>query len=304
MSCHKTPIQSLSQFHSKAFYIIKSDSKPVGIQAIRTILYRWPLGHAAGRAVASVVGQELRVDPERGHGHGQTARPGHQTGALQRGQPSAAAQRRRSSGWRHVRLFFLLGLSIDVALTCRRRRQDAGKSANARALLFDISFLMLCRIAQTYGVDVLLDASAGVDASSATFFELWASEWLRPGCAPDLQLARCDPTLTDQLLKVLDVAGARDARMVSSSSFCRCHIQQVLTSGDSDLRSGQVRWHDACLHVPAVVRQILDAWQARLVSDDDVERILDTLRTQMCCLAVCAAAWLRYHIQVRLPLLD
>ncbi len=200
--------------------------------------------------------------------------------------------------------FFLLGLSIDVALTCRRRRQDAGKSANARALLFDISFLMLCRIAQTYGVDVLLDASAGVDASSATFFELWASEWLRPGCAPDLQLARCDPTLTDQLLKVLDVAGARDARMVSSSSFCRCHIQQVLTSGDSDLRSGQVRWHDACLHVPAVVRQILDAWQARLVSDDDVERILDTLRTQMCCLAVCAAAWLRYHIQVRLPLLD
>ena len=111
------------------------------------------------------------------------------------------------------------------------------------------------------------------ESSGETFFERWASDWLKPRQAPDLNLGRCDMLLTEQLLK-------------------------ALSSGDSDLRSGSVRWHDACLHVPAVVREILEAWQEQLISDEDVERILDTMRTQMCCLSVCAAAWLRYYIQV------
>lgn len=52
------------------------------------------------------------------------------------------------------------------------------------------------------------------------------------------------------------------------------------------------------MHVPAVIREILAAYESQLVTDEDVERILDTLRTQMCCLSVCAAAWLRFYIQV------
>jgi DNA-directed RNA polymerase subunit N (RpoN/RPB10) len=60
-----------------------------------------------------------------------------------------------------------------------------------------------------------------------------------------------------------------------------------------------VRWHEACFHIPAVIREILGAYESQLVSDEEVERILDTLRTQMCCLSVCAAAWLRFYIQVR-----
>jgi mediator of RNA polymerase II transcription subunit 24 len=32
---------------------------------------------------------------------------------------------------------------------------DPSKTANARALLFDISFLMLCRITQMYGIEVI-----------------------------------------------------------------------------------------------------------------------------------------------------
>lgn len=36
----------------------------------------------------------------------------------------------------------------------RQPGSDSGKSANVRALLFDISFLMLCRIAQMYGIEV------------------------------------------------------------------------------------------------------------------------------------------------------
>lgn len=53
------------------------------------------------------------------------------------------------------------------------------------------------------------------------------------------------------------------------------------------------------MHVPAVIREILAAYESQLVSDEEVERILDTLRTQMCCLSVCAAAWLRFYIQVQ-----
>ncbi|XP_046644835.1 mediator of RNA polymerase II transcription subunit 24-like [Daphnia pulicaria] len=147
---------------------------------------------------------------------------------------------------------------------------DPSKTANARALLFDISFLMLCRITQMYGIEVILSGEQGGE----TFFEQWASEWLKPNQAPDLSLSRCDPMLTDQLLK-------------------------ALTSGESDLRSGSVRWHEACFHVPAVIREILGAYESQLVSDEEVERILDTLRTQMCCLSVCAAAWLRFYIQVQ-----
>nr|SVE77342.1 EOG090X0HN8 [Daphnia lumholtzi]SVE77963.1 EOG090X0HN8 [Daphnia lumholtzi]SVE78592.1 EOG090X0HN8 [Daphnia lumholtzi] len=147
---------------------------------------------------------------------------------------------------------------------------DPSKTANSRALLFDISFLMLCRITQMYGIEVILSGELGGE----TFFEQWASEWLKPNVAPDLLLNRCDPMLTDQLLK-------------------------ALTSGESDLRSGSVRWHDACFHVPAVIREILAAYESQLVSDEEVERILDTLRTQMCCLSVCAAAWLRFYIQVQ-----
>nr|CAG4643030.1 EOG090X01FD [Ilyocryptus agilis] len=147
---------------------------------------------------------------------------------------------------------------------------DPSKSANVRALLFDISFLMLCRITQMYGIEVILSGEPGGE----TFFEQWASEWLKPNQAPDLALTRCDPILTDQLLK-------------------------ALTSGESDLRAGSVRWHEACMHVPAVIREILTAYESQLISDEDVERILDTLRTQMCCLSVCAAAWLRFYIKVQ-----
>ncbi len=53
------------------------------------------------------------------------------------------------------------------------------------------------------------------------------------------------------------------------------------------------------MHVPAVIREILVAYESQFIAEEEVKRILDTLRTQMCCLSVCAAAWLRFYIQVR-----
>jgi len=148
---------------------------------------------------------------------------------------------------------------------------DPNKTANVRALLFDISFLMLCRIAQMYGIEVILNGEQG----KGTFFEQWASEWLKPIQAPDLSLSRCDSAVTDQLLKNL-----------------------TSMEDSNDLRSGTVSWHEACSHVPAVIREVLIAYEAQLLTDEEVEKILDSLRSQMCCLPVCAAVWLRFYIQV------
>lgn len=38
----------------------------------------------------------------------------------------------------------------------RQATGEGGKAANTRALLFDISFLMLCHIAQLYGAEVII----------------------------------------------------------------------------------------------------------------------------------------------------
>ena len=63
-----------------------------------------------------------------------------------------------------------------------------------------------------YLFQVIMTNESG-SGRNQTFFEQWASEWLKPGKAPDLNLTRCDQSLTDQLLT-------------------------ALTSGDSDLRAG------------------------------------------------------------------
>ena len=121
-------------------------------------------------------------------------------------------------------------------------------------------------------IKVILNGEQGKD----TFFEQWASEWLKPTQAPDLYLSRCNPTVTDQLLKNL-----------------------TSLEDSNDIRSGTVSWHEACSHVPAVIREILVAYEAQLVSDEELEKHLDNLRSQMCCLPVCAAVWLRFYIQVK-----
>lgn len=62
--------------------------------------------------------------------------------------------------------------------------------------------------------------------------------------------------------------------------------------------SSQVKWHEVCLHVPAAIKEVLVAWEHGAVTANDVKRILDAMRSRMCCLPVCAAAWLCSYMQV------
>lgn len=148
---------------------------------------------------------------------------------------------------------------------------EGGKASQTRALLFDVTFLMLCSIVHTYGPEVVLSEEGG-----DSFFEQWVRECMvergRPK-SPDQMLQHCDPARVDALLAQFN-------------------------SADGDFKTSQVKWHEVCLHVPAAIKEVLLAWEHGAVTANDVKRILDAMRSRMCCLPVCAAAWLCSYMQI------
>ncbi|XP_032685041.1 mediator of RNA polymerase II transcription subunit 24 [Odontomachus brunneus] len=144
------------------------------------------------------------------------------------------------------------------------------KTAATRAMMFDMSFLMLCSIVQTYGSDVVLEEGGD------SFFE----QWVR-GCLPERNkpkspqrmLQNVDPTRVDTLLAQIN-------------------------SPDLDFKSGNLKWHVAGQSAMGAVKELLCAWESGVLSAGDVKRALDGLRAAACCLPVCAAAWLCAYMSI------
>ncbi|XP_063216057.1 mediator of RNA polymerase II transcription subunit 24 [Bacillus rossius redtenbacheri] len=149
---------------------------------------------------------------------------------------------------------------------------ESGKTPHTRALLFDVSFLMLCSIVQTYGSEVVLSEESG-----QSFFEQWVRECM---------VERGQPKFTDQMMEHCDQAKV-DALLAQ------------FNSPDSDFKMSVVKWHEVCMLVPSAIREVLIAWEHGVMSANDVKRILDAMRSRMCCLPVCAAAWLCSYMQVQ-----
>ena len=145
----------------------------------------------------------------------------------------------------------------------------SGKIASSRALLFDVTFLMLYSIVQTYGSDVL-------EEGGDSFFEQWVRECMperdKPK-SPHKMLQSVDPTLVDVLLKQIN-------------------------SGEADLMSSNLNWHVTCQAAMGVVKELLFGWESGGLSAADVKRALDRLRSGACCLPVCAATWLCTHMSI------
>lgn len=59
-----------------------------------------------------------------------------------------------------------------------------------------------------------------------------------------------------------------------------------------------MKWHEVCWSIPAAIKEVLVAWEHEALTANDVKRILDTMKARMCCLPVCAAAWLCSYMQV------
>ncbi|EFN83518.1 Mediator of RNA polymerase II transcription subunit 24 [Harpegnathos saltator] len=145
-----------------------------------------------------------------------------------------------------------------------------GKTAATRAMLFDMSFLMLCSIVQTYGSDVVLEEGGD------SFFE----QWVR-GCMPE----RNKPKSPQRMLQNIDPARV-DALLAQ------------INSPDLDFKSSNLKWHVACQSAMGAVKELLCAWESGVLSAGDVKRALDGLRAAACCLPVCAAAWLCAYMSI------
>lgn len=59
-----------------------------------------------------------------------------------------------------------------------------------------------------------------------------------------------------------------------------------------------MKWHEVCLNIPGIMKEMLFAWEQGTLSANDVKRILDVMRQRMCCLAITATAWLCSYMQI------
>ncbi|XP_047345364.1 mediator of RNA polymerase II transcription subunit 24 isoform X2 [Vespa velutina] len=144
------------------------------------------------------------------------------------------------------------------------------KTAATRAMLFDVSFLMLCSIVQTYGSDVVLEEGGD------SFFEQWVRE-----CMPE----RNKPKSPQKMLQNIDPARVDT-------------LLAQINSTDPDFKSSNIKWHVACQSAMGAVKELLCAWESGVLGAGDVKRTLDGLRTAACCLPVCAAAWLCAYMSI------
>ncbi|KAK6631151.1 hypothetical protein RUM43_014247 [Polyplax serrata] len=147
---------------------------------------------------------------------------------------------------------------------------ESPKQSQTRALLFDVSFLMLCSIVNIYGSQVVLSEEGG-----DSFFELWVRESMVEkghSKSPESIIGLADNSKVEALLAQFN--------------------------SNEDFKTSQVKWNEICLNVPAAIREVLLAWEQGTLSANDVKRILDSMRSKWCCLPICATAWLCSYMQI------
>ncbi|EDV95942.1 mediator of RNA polymerase II transcription subunit 24 [Drosophila grimshawi] len=152
---------------------------------------------------------------------------------------------------------------------------ELGKLSVIRSTLFDVSFLMLTSIVQTYGSDVVLSERGD------SFFEKWVRECMMERNKlknPRQILALCDDSIVDELLLSLSKPEAA-AQLKQPSSLT---------------------WQDICLNLPGVLHHVLIAWEQETLSSADVKSILDNMKRRLFSFSVCATSFLcAYMYSVR-----
>ncbi|XP_069490878.1 mediator of RNA polymerase II transcription subunit 24 isoform X3 [Ambystoma mexicanum] len=150
---------------------------------------------------------------------------------------------------------------------------ESSKAASVRALLFDISFLMLCHVAQTYGSEVIV--SEPTVGGEVPFFETWMQTCMPEEgkiLNPDHPCFRPDTTKVESLVALLN--------------------------NSSEMKLVQMKWHEACLSISAAILEILNAWENGVLTIDSIQKITDNIKGKVCSMAVCAVAWLVAHVRM------
>ncbi|XP_061911970.1 mediator of RNA polymerase II transcription subunit 24 isoform X1 [Entelurus aequoreus] len=150
---------------------------------------------------------------------------------------------------------------------------EGSKSAPVRALLFDISFLMLCHVVQTYGSEVVLSDPS--PSGETPFFETWLKTCMPEEgkiLNPDHPCFRPEPGKVESLVTLLN--------------------------NSSEMKLVQVKWHEICLSTPAAILEVLNAWENGVLSVEAVQKITDNIKGKVCSMAICAVAWLVAHVRM------
>ncbi|XP_042863132.1 mediator of RNA polymerase II transcription subunit 24-like isoform X2 [Penaeus japonicus] len=146
---------------------------------------------------------------------------------------------------------------------------ETAKMAVSRALMFDISFLLLCHIAQLYGIDVV------VSEKCETFVEQWMKENM-----PELGRVKA-PLMTTR----------------TDQNAVEDFIRQVNVT-ELDMKYNMVPWSELCQVAAVAFREVVSAAQQGALPIQRVKELLDRLRYHLCCLPICVATWLCSHVQV------
>lgn len=150
---------------------------------------------------------------------------------------------------------------------------EGSKSASVRALLFDISFLMLCHVVQTFGSEVILSDPS--PSGETPFFETWLQTCMPEDgkiLNPDHPCFRPEPGKVESLVTLLN--------------------------NSSEMKLVQVKWHEICLSTPAAILEVLNAWENGVLSVEAVQKITDNIKGKVCSMAICAVAWLVAHVRM------
>uniref|UniRef100_A0A8C9R3N3 Mediator of RNA polymerase II transcription subunit 24 n=2 Tax=Scleropages formosus TaxID=113540 RepID=A0A8C9R3N3_SCLFO len=168
----------------------------------------------------------------------------------------------------------LSGKSLDLLLAAAAATGKLKSfSASVRALLFDISFLMLCHVVQTYGSEVILSDPS--PSGETPFFETWLQTCMPEEgktLNPDHPCFRPEPGKVESLVALLN--------------------------NSSEMKLVQMKWHEICLCTPAAVLEVLNAWENGVLSVESVQKITDNIKGKVCSMAICAVAWLVAHVRM------
>uniref|UniRef100_A0AAY4C4E5 Mediator of RNA polymerase II transcription subunit 24 n=1 Tax=Denticeps clupeoides TaxID=299321 RepID=A0AAY4C4E5_9TELE len=150
---------------------------------------------------------------------------------------------------------------------------EGSKSASVRALLFDISFLMLCHVVQTYGSEVILSDPS--PSGESPFFETWLQTCMPvegKALNPEHPCFRPESGKVEGLVTLLNTS--------------------------TEMKLVQMKWHEICLSTPAAILEVLNAWENGVLSVEAVQRITDNIKGKVCSMAICAVAWLVAHVRM------
>uniref|UniRef100_A0A6A7G5M8 Mediator of RNA polymerase II transcription subunit 24 n=3 Tax=Hirondellea gigas TaxID=1518452 RepID=A0A6A7G5M8_9CRUS len=139
---------------------------------------------------------------------------------------------------------------------------ETEQMAKSRALMFDITFLLLCHIAQVYGIDVV------VGEESETFVENWMRRHM-PEKGRVKMIASHGRTDNSGLIDVMQQVNAQD----------------MLT------KYGQAYWSNVCKAAPQIMQTVTSQVIHESASLQDATDLLDRMCSHLCSLPICFTAW-------------